>query len=99
MSDLDSKTQRPLYKLVNDSSFFEDTEDIKDTDNVGQKHKVHIKLLYISAKIAQHDLLTKMKNVIKLLKKGFKVKIVIILDNIKEVSVWRLSYLSPWYRD
>lgn len=96
ISDLDSKTQRPLYKLMNSSVFIEEVEknvekNVEDDDKNEQKSK-DTKLLYISAKIAQNDLLTKTRNVVKLLNKGHKVKIVITLDGINEVS--SLIFLS-----
>lgn len=96
ISDLDSKTQRPLYKLMNNSVFIEEVEknvekNVENDDKNEQKSK-DTKLLYISAKIAQNDLLTKTRNVVKLLNKGHKVKIVITLDGINEVS--SLIFLS-----
>lgn len=86
VSDLDSKTQRPVYKLMSSSVFIEEVrEKIEDDHRDNQKFK-DVKLHYISAKITEHDLLTKMKNVVKLLNKGHKVKIVITLDGSNEVS-------------
>lgn len=92
VSDLDSKTQRPVYKLMNSSVFIKEVgEKVEDNDEDKQKSK-DAKLHYISAKIAEHDLLTKMKNVVKLLNKRHKVKIVITLDGNNEVS--SLIFLS-----
>ncbi|XP_050453209.1 uncharacterized protein LOC126852433 [Cataglyphis hispanica] len=84
ISDLDSKTQRPLYKLMSASTFVEEIEkNIENNDKDKQKTK-NTKLFYISAKIAENDLLTKTRNVVKLLNKGHKVKIAITLDGISE---------------
>lgn len=88
ISDLEAKTQRPLYKLVSTSSGIlgetdKDTKDTKDADRTAQKGT---KLFYISAKITEHDLQTKTKNVLKLLTKKHKVKIVITLDGANGVS-------------
>ncbi|KAM0735834.1 Translation initiation factor IF-3 [Formica fusca] len=84
ISDLDSKTQRPLYKLMNSSVFIEEVEKNVENDDKNEQKSKDTKLLYISAKIAQNDLLTKTRNVVKLLNKGHKVKIVITLDGINE---------------
>ncbi|XP_072746122.1 uncharacterized protein [Anoplolepis gracilipes] len=80
VSDLDSKTQRPVYKLMSSSGILEEAE--KSVENNDKQKST--KLLYISAKIAENDLSTKTKNVVKLLKKGHKVKIVITLDGVSE---------------
>ncbi|XP_011160303.1 translation initiation factor IF-3 [Solenopsis invicta] len=80
VNDLENKTQRPLYKLVNSTDdILEDTEEKEDTKSA-EKSSKGTKLLYVSAKITEHDLQTKTKNVVRLLKKGHKVKIVITLD-------------------
>lgn len=88
--DLDSKTQRPLYKLANSTDVLEedviDEEDTKNVDRAEQKSSKGTKLFYISAKITKHDLQTKTKNVMKLLSKGHKAKIVITLDGVDGVS-------------
>ncbi|XP_070166097.1 translation initiation factor IF-3 [Polyergus mexicanus] len=84
ISDLDNKTQRPVYKLMNSSVFVEEVKkNVEDDDKNEQKSK-DTKLLYISAKIAQNDLLIKTRNVVKLLNKRHKVKIVITQDGINE---------------
>lgn len=78
VSDIEAKTQRPLYKLVNNTGVLEEAE--IDTKAVSKSSKGN-KLFYMSAKIAEHDLLTKTKNVVRLLNKGHKVKVVITLDD------------------
>ncbi|EGI58133.1 PREDICTED: uncharacterized protein LOC105153199 [Acromyrmex echinatior] len=80
VSDLEDKTQRPLYKLVKTANLLEEIEDTQDTDKTAQKSSKIIKLFYISAKITEHDLWTKTKNMMKLLNKGHKVKVAITLD-------------------
>lgn len=94
VSDLDSKTQRPVYKLMSSSVFIEEIgEKVEEHDGDKQRSK-GAKLHYISAKIAEHDLLTKTRNVVKLLNKGYKVKIVITLDSNSEVSFFGFSIWS-----
>lgn len=92
VTDLDSKTQRAIYKLTSNISHVNRTEkateaaeDVKNDDKDKQKFK-EVKLLYISAKITEHDLSTKIKKVVKLLDKQHKVKLVITLDDSHEVS-------------
>lgn len=88
VSDFDNKTERPSYKLENlttNSTFFEESKE-EDTSQDTQKSR-GTKLLYISVKIGEHDLRTKIKNILKLLNKGRKVKIAINLDDAVDVSL------------
>ncbi|XP_011637284.1 uncharacterized protein LOC105427315 [Pogonomyrmex barbatus] len=87
VSDLENKTQRPLYKLVNSTDILEKTDTIEATQDADEtiqiKSNKYTKLLYVSAKIAEHDLRTKMKNLVKLLIKGYKTKVIITLDGVE----------------
>ncbi|XP_012062006.1 PREDICTED: translation initiation factor IF-3, chloroplastic-like [Atta cephalotes] len=76
VSELEDKTQRPLYKLMNNANIFEEIKEDKDV----QKLRKGTKLFYITAKITEHDLWTKTKNMMKLLNMGHKVKVAITLD-------------------
>lgn len=96
VSDLDSKTQRPVYKLISSSVFIGEIGDKVEEDDRDKQKSKNAKLHYISAKIAQHDLVTKMKNVVKLLNKGHKIKIVITLDGSNEVSSLFFLSVSIW---
>jgi len=82
ITDCDSKTQRAVYKLMNNAQYegFEEIDDNKERDKNKQTLKA-TKLFYISAKIAEYDLRTKLKKTIKLLKKHHKIKFVITLDD------------------
>jgi len=84
VSDVEGKTQRAVYKLMNSTGILvgetEENTGSKSVDRTAQKSDRSPKLLYISAKITEHDLQTKMKNVMRLLTKGNKVKIAITLD-------------------
>lgn len=92
VDDFDSTSQRPIYKLVSNTGILEQAEEAvvaeeeeeeeegTKTDKAAQKSSKGVKLFYVSAKIAEHDLLTKTRNVVKLLSKGQKVKVVITLD-------------------
>ncbi|KAL0118805.1 hypothetical protein PUN28_009459 [Cardiocondyla obscurior] len=86
ISDLDSKTHRPTYKLVSGTGVLENTEDddeiVTNVERIGQKLTKAPKLFYIAAKITEHDLQTKTKNITRLLNKGHKIKIVITLDGM-----------------
>lgn len=93
VSDPDGKTQRPLYKLVNTGLLKEIEEDTKDAGKAAKKSN---KLLYVSAKITEHDLRTKMKNVVRLLNKGHKVKVAITLDGFDGVSFMILLFTSSY---
>jgi len=101
ITDFDAKTQRPIYKLMCNSEYekFGNTESGENDQEQGKSKQKYdqeqgkskqklkdAKLFYISAKIAEHDLKTKMKKTIKLLKKGHKIKFIITLDDNHEVS-------------
>ncbi|XP_012525317.2 translation initiation factor IF-3 [Monomorium pharaonis] len=93
ITDLESKTQRPLYKLMNSTDVLEDTEkeeDTKDNNRTAEKSSKSTKLFYVSSKITEHDLQTKAKNVVKLLRKNHKIKLVITLDGVNEGKVQRV---------
>ncbi|XP_032683583.1 uncharacterized protein LOC116849968 [Odontomachus brunneus] len=89
VSDPDSKTCRAAYKLT--SKLVDKTELLQD-----DKQK-SFKLLYISATITKHDLLIKIKNIVKLLSKNNKVKIFITLDDTKENDV--LNTITKMVKD
>lgn len=84
VDDVKGKTQQQVYKLVNNADIPE--EDTKSVDKTEKSRKKDTKLFYITGKITEHDLQTKMKNTVRLLSKGRKVKIVITLDSADGVS-------------
>jgi len=92
VSELEDKTQRPLYKLMNNANIFEEIKEDKDA----QKLRKGTKLFYIAAKITEHDLWTKTKNMMKLLNVGYKVKVAITLDAADGVSSVIL-FSASWY--
>jgi len=92
VSELEDKTQRPLYKLMNNANIFEEIKEDKDA----QKLRKGTKLFYIAAKITEHDLWTKTKNMTKLLNVGHKVKVAITLDAADGVSSVIL-FSASWY--
>lgn len=85
VSDTANKAQRFVYKLVSNSTLIDEIGDDEIIQRNKQKSK-DTKLLYISGKITEHDLQTKLRNVVKLLQKGNKVKIVLTLNDINPVS-------------
>ncbi|XP_053688007.1 translation initiation factor IF-3 [Sabethes cyaneus] len=85
MVDLELKTQRPVYKLMTSAEYL--TEDLKRREEKKRnKQEATIKgdkLLSISGRISDHDLNSKIQNVIKWLKKSYEVRIVISADGEK----------------
>ncbi|XP_055597192.1 translation initiation factor IF-3 [Uranotaenia lowii] len=83
--DLDIKTQRPIYKLMTSAEYL--SEDLKRREEKKRiKQEATIKgdkLLTISAKITEHDLGSKVQNVLKWLKKSYEVRIIISGDGDK----------------
>ncbi|XP_058129367.1 translation initiation factor IF-3 [Anopheles ziemanni] len=82
ISDLDTKTQRPVYRMMSGAEYL--TEDLKRREEK-KKNKQDAavkgdKLLTISSRIAEHDLTSKIQNVLKWLNKSFEVRVVITGD-------------------
>ncbi|ETN57749.1 translation initiation factor-3 [Anopheles darlingi] len=82
VTDLDSKTQRPVYRLMTGSEYL--TEDLKRREEKKKsKQDATVKgdkLLTISARIAEHDLVSKIQNVQKWLTKSYEVRVVVTGD-------------------
>lgn len=83
--DLDMKTQRPVYKLMTSAEYL--NEDLKRREEKKRsKAEATIKgdkLLTVSARITEHDLNSKIQNVVKWLRKSYEVRIVISGDGDK----------------
>uniref|UniRef100_A0A182MYL6 Translation initiation factor 3 N-terminal domain-containing protein n=1 Tax=Anopheles dirus TaxID=7168 RepID=A0A182MYL6_9DIPT len=82
VTDLDTKTQRPVYRLMTGAEYLED--DLKRREEKKKsKQDASIKgdkLLTISARIAEHDLTSKIQNVLKWLQKSYEVRVVVTGD-------------------
>ncbi|KAL9702953.1 hypothetical protein quinque_006471 [Culex quinquefasciatus] len=83
--DLDLKTQRPVYKLMTSAEYL--NEDLKRREEKKRsKAEATIKgdkLLTLSARITEHDLNSKIQNVVKWLRKSYEVRIVVSGDGDK----------------
>lgn len=83
--DLDMKTQRPVYKLMTSAEYL--NEDLKRREEKKRsKAEATIKgdkLLTVSARITEHDLSSKIQNVLKWLRKSYEVRIVVAGDGDK----------------
>ncbi|XP_069679078.1 translation initiation factor IF-3 [Periplaneta americana] len=76
--DLDTKTQRPIYKLMSGAQYYE--EDRKRKQEKSSKNEGAFKgekLLTLSHRITDHDLSSRIKNIKKWLSKTYEVRIVI----------------------
>ncbi|XP_067012245.2 translation initiation factor IF-3 [Anabrus simplex] len=85
ITDVDTKTDRPIYKLMTGAQFFE--EDLKERKLKAEKRKTEIKrekLLTLSTKISEHDLQSRVKNMKKWLEKNCEAHIVITQDGSSE---------------
>ncbi|XP_026765132.1 uncharacterized protein LOC113523376 [Galleria mellonella] len=80
VQDVDSKTRRPIYKLMTNAEYHtEELQRRKEKQEIRQKNIVKsVKLLSLSSKIGDHDLMTGVRKMIKLLEKQHEVKVVII---------------------
>lgn len=83
--DVDLKTQRPVYKLMTSAEYLE--EDLKRREEKKRSKQEAVikgdKLLSISARITEHDLLSKIHNVQKWLNKHYEVRVVVAGDGDK----------------
>lgn len=86
--DLDTKTQRPIYKLMTATEYHE--EDIKQKE-VKKKNKENTikgeKLVFLNYNIANHDLEVNIKKIIKWVSKSLEVRVVINGDSSKMQKV------------
>lgn len=75
--DLDTKTQRPLYKLMTGSEYH--VEDLKNREfkKAEKKTLKGEKVLLINSQISHHDLDTQIKRADKWLNKKYEVKVVV----------------------
>lgn len=82
IADLDTKTQRPVYRLMTGAEYL--NEDLKRREEKKKtKQDASVKgdkLLTISARIAEHDLASKIQNVLKWLNKSYEVRVVVTGD-------------------
>ncbi|XP_062559438.1 translation initiation factor IF-3 [Armigeres subalbatus] len=83
--DVDLKTLRPVYKLMTSAEYLE--EDLKRREEKKRSKQEAVikgdKLLSISARITEHDLLSKIHNVQKWLNKQYEVRVVVAGDGDK----------------
>uniref|UniRef100_S4P9A2 Translation initiation factor-3 (IF3) n=1 Tax=Pararge aegeria TaxID=116150 RepID=S4P9A2_9NEOP len=92
IQDVDSKTRRPVYKLMTNAEYHE--EEIarrkeKQTARDGN-HLKGQKLITLSSRIAEHDLLTGVKKMAKLLEKQYEVKVVISGNENEETKAEKI---------
>ncbi|KAJ8936880.1 hypothetical protein NQ314_012144 [Rhamnusium bicolor] len=91
--DLDTKTQRPVYKLMTGSEY--QAEDLKQREQrKKEKQNSFIKgekVLILNQRISEHDLQTDIKKIKKWIAKSYEVRVVINGDSNsmqKAVSVY-----------
>ncbi|XP_045492390.1 translation initiation factor IF-3, mitochondrial-like [Colias croceus] len=79
IQDEDSKTRRPVYKLMTNAEYHQ--EELSRRKEKQEKRENNFikgqKLLTLSARIAEHDLMTRVKKIGKLLEKQYEVKVVV----------------------
>ncbi|KAM7345255.1 mitochondrial translation initiation factor 3 [Cochliomyia hominivorax] len=95
VQDMDTKTQRPVYKLLTSAEMLQnEMADLKKTDKsstAGEKSsatggaKKSEKSLNIGARIAEHDLASRLKNISKWLNKQHEVRILIQANSEQEL--------------
>ncbi|CAH2092013.1 unnamed protein product [Euphydryas editha] len=92
IQDADSKTRRPIYKLMTNAQYHEEElarrkEKQAASDNNTIKGQ---KLITLSSRIADHDVMTGVKKMGKLLEKQYEVKVVISGDENEQTKMERI---------
>lgn len=81
--DLDTKTHRPVFKLMSGSDYH--AEDLKQREiRKEKKNDIAVKgekLLLINSRITEHDLESRIKNIIRWLNKKYEIRVVLSGDS------------------
>ncbi|CAH0669088.1 unnamed protein product [Spodoptera exigua] len=79
IQDVDSKTRRPVYKLMTNSEYHAEELSKRKEKQVARQNALvkGEKLLTLSSRIGKHDLMTGIKKMLKLVEKQYEVKVVI----------------------
>lgn len=86
--DYDAKTERPTYRLMTSKQYIQEGLEVKRQKKQDSKTSLKAeKLLSLSTKITDHDLLTKIRSINKLLMKKHEIRILISYDDNKEKAV------------
>lgn len=86
--DFDTKTERPVYKLMNISDFIKEENRAKaEAKEVKENSLKEDKTITVSSKIGDNDLNTKIKSMLKMLGKKHGIRAVISVDGSKEKAV------------
>ncbi|XP_023946971.1 translation initiation factor IF-3, mitochondrial [Bicyclus anynana] len=92
IQDPDTKTRRPVYKLLTNAEYHE--EEIsrrKEKQNARESNSIKgQKLMTLSSKIAEHDLLTSVKKMAKLVEKQYEVRVVISGNENEDMKLDRI---------
>lgn len=79
IQDSDSKTRRPVYKLMTNAEYHSE-ELNKRKEKQAARLDENIKgekLLTLSSRIGEHDLITATKKIVKLIEKNYEVKVIV----------------------
>lgn len=88
IQDTDAKTRRPVYKLMTSSEYHaEELSKRKEKQMARQNASIKgEKLLTLSSRIGEHDLMTGIKKMLKLVEKQYEVKVVIAGDDAEAAT-------------
>nr|XP_023018071.1 uncharacterized protein LOC111507063 isoform X1 [Leptinotarsa decemlineata] len=81
--DLDTKTQRPIYKLITLREYQNEDHKCKECRTKNQNCLKGEKVLLISPNIDKNDLKTQIRRINKWIDKFYEVKIVVTGDNVE----------------
>lgn len=79
--DFDTKTEKPVYKLMSSLEFFQENSKMKERKKKEKDLSMkEAKLFTLSSKIGDHDVASKTRLMFKLLKKRHEVRVLISFD-------------------
>ncbi|CAB3228348.1 unnamed protein product [Arctia plantaginis] len=93
IQDEDSKTRRPIYKLMTNTEYHaEELAKRKEKQTSRQSNNKGEKLLTLSSRISDHDLMTGVKKMIKLVEKQYEVKVILAGEDAKSSETLEKIY-------
>ncbi|CAG9563090.1 unnamed protein product [Danaus chrysippus] len=92
IQDEDSKTRRPVYKLMTNAEYHEEELSARIEKKAAKENKLikGNKLITLSSRIAEHDVMTNVKKMMKLLEKSYEVRVVVSGDETQPEKAERI---------
>lgn len=89
--DLDTKTQRPIYKLMTGQQYYAEELKQREARKSKKGNLKGEKLLTISSRIASHDLQAKANLVTKWVQKNYEIRVIITRDGAENSKMEQIA--------